>query len=166
MAESVWDFVNSTDHQRGVNTPHIVFHFLDFLLWKQSYDGGSERKFDFEFRNSVEHWYPQNPTDKEGCPRWNTGDGHGTVDRFGNLALLPTSINSRFSNQSPQGKTGYESIIEKGSLKLRLMNELTKGKTSEEWRTTYCEVHEKEMLELLKTACQEMKSGQLSDRNI
>ena len=156
VADSVLDFVNLTNHQLGVNTPHIVFNFLDFLLWKQSYDRGCGENFDFEFRNSVEHWYPQNPTDKEGCPRWDTEDGHGTVDRFGNLALLPTSINSRFSNQSPQGKIGYESIIAKGSLKLRLMKDLTINSTQEEWRTTYCEKHEKEMLELLKNACQEI----------
>ncbi|MBQ6596414.1 MAG: HNH endonuclease, partial [Lentisphaeria bacterium] len=147
--DAVRPFVLGENHQLGVNTPHIVFNFLDFLLWKQLREMNREVHFEFEFRNSVEHWYPQNPTEaQDGCPPWNSVDGHGSVDRFGNLALLPTNINSRFSNQSPVGKKGYESVIAKGSLKLRKMAEKTVS--SEQWRTQNCEEHESEMLAILR----------------
>ena len=43
----------------GVNTPHIVFNYLDYLLWEKETD--KYKDFVFEFRNSVEHWYPQHP---------------------------------------------------------------------------------------------------------
>ena len=39
------------------------------------------RTFTFEFRNSVEHWYPQNPSK-------GTFDEWDQVDRFGNLCLF------------------------------------------------------------------------------
>ena len=68
------------DYSMGVDTPHIVFNYLDYLLWyynKKKYDD-----FVFEFRNSVEHWYPQNPS--EGTfEQWKDG-----VDRFGNLCII------------------------------------------------------------------------------
>ena len=150
--------MQSGDYQQGVNTQHIVFNYLDFLLWKQSFQNNIDERFDFEFRNSVEHWYPQHPTESEGCPPWNADDGHGTVDRFGNLAILPARINSRFSNQSPKGKLGYETSIRNGSLKLRRMAAAMKdvNVSSEMWRTDICERHEKEMLDILRCACDDL----------
>ena len=46
-------------YEMGVNTPHIVFNYLDYLLWKDNVEKYND--FSFEFRNSVEHWYPQTP---------------------------------------------------------------------------------------------------------
>ena len=46
-------------YEMGVNTPHIVFNYLDYLLWKANVEKYND--FSFEFRNSVEHWYPQTP---------------------------------------------------------------------------------------------------------
>lgn len=43
-------------YKMGVSTPHIVFNYLDFLLWKS--DSKKYDNFTFEFRNSIEHWYP------------------------------------------------------------------------------------------------------------
>lgn len=42
-------------------------------------------------------------------------------------------------------------MIEKGSLKLRLMSELTKDDAR--WKDNVCGEHEKEMLNLLRNAC-------------
>lgn len=134
----------------GVNTPHIVFNYLDYLLWKE--DSNYYKDFCFEFRNSVEHWYPQHPS--EGTfDKWEDG-----VDRFGNLCIIQRNVNSRFSNMSPEAKKStFENMISKGSLKLRKMSDLTINKdrlaASYYWKEKACEVHEEEMIKKLKLAC-------------
>ncbi|MCM1042785.1 MAG: HNH endonuclease family protein, partial [Corallococcus sp.] len=133
----------------GVATPHLFFNYLDYLLWK---DRTNERykhlhfaDFVFEFRNSVEHWYPQHPS-KQSFAKWDDFDG------FGNLCIIQRNINSKFSNLSPASKKNtYGQMIEKGSLKLRLMSDCTED--DDEWKNTKCAKHEKEMLNLLRTVC-------------
>lgn len=148
-AKAVSDFVTSENHEMGVNTPHIVFNYLDFLLWKnEKYEDVDS--FDFEFRNSVEHWHPQHPS--EGM----YGEMEH-VNRFGNLCLIQSNINSKFSNLAPDAKKRtFTDMIAKGSLKLRLMASLTvDGKAisaTEQWRLFNCEKHEKEMLGILRNA--------------
>ncbi len=132
----------------GVNTPHIILNYLDYLIWER--DKNSDRKYEdftFEFRNSVEHWYPQNPSK-------GTFDGWDQVDRFGNLCLLQRNINSQFSNIAPDSKKGtYKNQIEKGSLKLREMAERTS--TPQNWRDFECAELEEEMVELLTSTIRE-----------
>ena len=139
-------------YEMGVSTPHIVFNYLDFLLWKQD----TERKYNefvFEFRNSVEHWYPQNPS--EGMfDAWVDGK-----DRFGNLCIVSSKVNSKFSNLSPDSKKkSFTDIVSKGSIKLRIMAEKTveEGEmiASYRWKETACKEHEEEMLRILKQACE------------
>lgn len=137
----------------GVYTPHIVFNYLDYLLWKADYDSNTNkyRDFVFEFRNSVEHWYPQNPSGN--FETWDDGK-----DTFGNLCLLQRNINSQFSNLPPEAKKTYNERIEKGSIKLRIMSDLTipnKGKqASYYWKENACKKHEIEMIQILKDACE------------
>lgn len=137
-------------YEMGVGTPHIVFNYLDYLLWKEN-----PKKYDdfaFEFRNSVEHWYPQNPS--EGTfESWKEG-----VDRFGNLCIIQRNVNSKFSNMSPEAKKStFKEMISKGSIKLRIMSELTEkgdGKTASlYWKDEKCEEHEKNMIQILREAC-------------
>ena len=128
-------------YKMGVNTPHIVLNYLDYLIWKK--EKNKYKDFIFEFRNSVEHWYPQHPSDGT-FPKW-----EGGVDTFGNLCIIQRSINSKFSNMAPEAKKStYKDMIAKGSLKLRLMAEMTNS--SLEWKDTCCNIHEKEMIQLLK----------------
>ena len=98
-AEAVQEgFLDEGDLELGVQTPHIVFNYLDYLLWKE--DKSKDKKytdFVFEFRNSVEHWYPQHPS--EGT--FEVWDGR---DTFGNLCIISRSVNSKFSNLSPESK--------------------------------------------------------------
>ena len=114
----------SRDNPLGVNTPHIVFNYLDYLLWKND----KTKEFEFEFRTSVEHFYPQNPSE-ESFSKWKDvnkecKDNKDSVNIFGNLCLLQRNINSKFSNLSPTSKIGsYENVFEHCSLKLRLMQE-------------------------------------------
>ena len=150
-AEAVQEgFLDEGDHELGVQTPHIVFNYLDYLLWKE--DKGQDKKytdFVFEFRNSVEHWYPQHPS--EGT--FELWDG---IDTFGNLCIISRSVNSKFSNLSPESKMkSYKKMVQKGSLKLRIMGDIIEGSSSETWRLSECAKHEEEMISLLCEAVRE-----------
>ena len=134
----------------GVGTPHIVFNYLDYLLWKKNPD--TYKDFTFEFRNSVEHWYPQNPSGGT-FESWKDG-----VDRFGNLCIIQRNVNSKFSNMSPEAKKStFKEMISKGSIKLRIMSELTEngdGKTASlYWKDEKCKEHEEDMIKMLREAC-------------
>ena len=136
----------SEDYAFGVGTPHIVFNYLDYLLWKKAKK--THRDFVFEFRNSVEHWYPQHPSDGSIEP-W---EGR---DVFGNLCIISRSVNSKFSNLSPESKMkSYKKMVQKGSLKLRIMGGIIEGGSSEKWRQSACAEHEQEMIRLLCRALQ------------
>lgn len=153
VRENFFDVCANGVYAMGVNTPHIVFNYLDFLLWKNYREGKKNyNDFVFEFRNSVEHWYPQNPS--EGTfEQW--GDG---VDQFGNLCIIQRNVNSKFSNMSPEAKKStFEDMIQKGSIKLRIMRDLTE-KCGEKaaslyWKETMYKKHEEEMIGYLAEAC-------------
>ena len=147
-AEAVKEnFLDLGNYERGVQTPHVVFNYLDYLLWKD--DKERYEDFVFEFRNSVEHWYPQHPS-KGTFEAW---DG---IDTFGNLCIISRSVNSKFYNLSPESKMkSYKKMVQKGSLKLRIMGDIIEGSSSEKWRQSECAKHEKEMIRLLCRALQE-----------
>ena len=150
VKENFFNVCEDGAYAMGVNTPHIVFNYLDYLLWyynRKKYDD-----FVFEFRNSVEHWYPQNPS--EGTfEQWKDG-----VDQFGNLCIIQRNVNSKFSNMSPEAKKStFKDMIAKGSIKLRIMSELTEKNgdkvASLYWKETMYKKHEEEMLKYLSDAC-------------
>ena len=146
--EPVIEFMNNKESiYLGVATPHIVLNYLDYLLWKKN----TKIDFDFEFRNSVEHWYPRNPSEGS-FPCWED-DGSNGVDRFGNICLIQRNVNSKFSNLHPSAKKStFQEMIGKGSLKLRKMSEMTTS-DSRQWKEEACSIHEEEMVKLLKEAC-------------
>lgn len=149
-AEATSSFLNKRNYKLGVQTPRIVFNFLDYLLWKK--DKGKYSDFQFEFRNSVEHWYPQHPSQGT-FEAWSVKypAEEKLIDSFGNLCLITRRVNSRFSNQSPEAKMKDNSkTIENGSLKLRKMANITKEK--EVWNKVTCEGHKKEMIDILEMA--------------
>lgn len=147
-AEAVKDnFLATGNYELGVQTPHVVFNYLDYLLWREGKE--KYKDFVFEFRNSVEHWYPQHPS--EGT--FEVWDG---IDTFGNLCIISRSVNSKFSNLSPESKMkSYKKMVQKGSLKLRIMGDIIEGSSSETWRLSECAKHEEEMISLLCEAVQE-----------
>ena len=142
------NFLDSGDYELGVQTPHVVFNYLDYLLWKE--DKEKYEDFVFEFRNSVEHWYPQRPP--EGAfEAWDERD------TFGNLCIISRSVNSKFSNLPPESKMKtFERMVQRGSLKLRIMGEIISKSTNQEWIEKKCREHEEEMLELLKKRTEEL----------
>lgn len=150
VTENFFEVCKEGPFAMGVNTPHIVFNYLDYLLWnanRKKYDG-----FVFEFRNSVEHWYPQNPS--EGTfESWKDG-----VDQFGNLCIIQRNVNSKFSNMSPEAKKStFREMIAKGSIKLRIMSDLTEKNgdkpASLYWKEAMYRQHENAMISVLRTAC-------------
>ena len=147
-AEAVKDnFLAAGNYELGVQTPHVVFNYLDYLLWKE--DKEKYKDFVFEFRNSVEHWYPQHPSE-------GTFEAWDGIDTFGNLCIISRSVNSKFSNLSPESKMkSYKKMVQKGSLKLRIMGDIIERGTSETWRQSACAKHEKKMISLLCEAVQE-----------
>ena len=135
------DYLLWKDYALGVQTPHIVFNYLDYLLWKENKE--KYNNFVFEFRNSVEHWYPQNPSEGS-FEKWDKRD------RFGNLCIISRSVNSKFSNLSPESKMKtYEKMVQKGSLKLRIMGDIIEGCSSKKWKDSKCVEHEIEMISIL-----------------
>ena len=150
--------------REGTSTPHIIFNYLDFLLWRDAKEmkkfksqgaEGTWEPFVFAYRNSVEHWYPQHP---EGCQQnqqlvWIDPDERGrrAVDQFGNLCVVQPSENSKFSNLKPSAKKiQYRETVFGGSLKLRLMAELTPA-NEVGWKEA-CATHGNDMLGLLDSA--------------
>jgi uncharacterized protein with ParB-like and HNH nuclease domain len=137
------------ENASGFGFERIVFTYLDYLLYKNGYSYlGKEiipplyDEWQFQFRNSIEHFQPQNPVEGES---WEADD----LDGFGNLALITVSGNSKFSNLPPEGKiTSYPSIIEQ-SLKLKIMKELVNF-DDEKWTEEKARKHKEEMFRVLK----------------
>lgn len=116
---------------------NLVFNYLDYLLWLEHQATDSMVKgYEFTFRSSVEHYYPQHPM-----------PGHDplpaeTLNSFGNLCLISHSKNSRLSNYMPEAKKDhYKNSID--SVKQRLMMKFGN------WNTEAISLHYSAMCEVL-----------------
>ena len=136
----------------GFAFERIVFTYLDYILYRDgySYKGKSiisklDNDWNFQFRNSIEHFYPQNPIEKELFMKWEDED----LNSFGNLALITVSGNSKFSNLPPEGKvSSYQELI-KQSLKLKIMKEMIYINGGV-WNKEIATIHREEMFNILK----------------
>ena len=157
------------DWDDGVNVPNFIFNRLDYQLWKFFHEQEQEqeqkveilsendkwltiknkeaiwKKFRFTFRSSVEHHYPQHPSEEHELERLEKK----TLDNFGNLYLLSQSKNSRLSNLTPEAKCTYYQDENYDSLKQALMMEKTKELNN--WKTEEILKHGEEMWMLLNT---------------
>ena len=126
----------------GFSVDRIVFTYLDYVLWR---DNKSEFEgFQFQFRTSIEHFFPQNPeTDSwKGLP-------DDPLNNFGNLALITVSANSKFSNLLPQAKVyNYKDIINQ-SPKLMRMAKLM-DENGQQWTPKEAKQHGDSMRYILK----------------
>ena len=77
----------------GEKVENFVFNFYDFILWKEQ----KTPDFEFAYRTSVEHFYPQHPIDNKLIE-------FEYLHSFGNLCLVSNSMNSKFSNSLPTAK--------------------------------------------------------------
>lgn len=131
---------------RGVNTPNYVFNFLDFVLWYNETHGTgcgvNASNFDFKYRNSVEHFYPQNPNESEGHKTLNPD----ILNNFGNLCIMSRSHNSSRSNLMPVAKIEQFKSTDQ-SLKFQLMQQMTIDKN--DWGTQQIKEHGDKMKKAL-----------------
>lgn len=127
------DSLNEHSLNAGTAVENFIFNYLDYLLWlnfkttKSAYDviGDNEKlkgdsrisSFEFTFRSSVEHYYPQNPIEGD-----NYKIDKDNLDCFGNLCLISNSKNSKLSNYMPLAKKEHYEQSEKiDSIKQRIM---------------------------------------------
>lgn len=135
----------------GFGFERIVFTYLDYILYRDGYSYKDKEiikklddEFEFQFRNSIEHFYPQNPSEKQIGVNLDID----SLNSFGNLALITVSGNSKFSNLLPAGKVkSYPSII-KQSLKLRIMEYMI-NINGNVWSKEVLEKHKEQMFNIL-----------------
>lgn len=127
---------------------NLVFNYLDYLLWCEAIAQNTSdpliKQFEFTFRSSVEHFYPQHPI-----------DGHPSLDnvhlhRFGNLCLISHSKNSRLSNFQPKAKRDhFRAAINKKQIDSLKIYEMFKVMDKDDdWNVLQIEKHEQHMLKL------------------
>ncbi|TMP14246.1 hypothetical protein CWC02_18850 [Pseudoalteromonas sp. S2721] len=129
----------------GVIENNLVFNYLDYLLWCDSVQNKKDdviTQFEFTFRSSVEHFYPQHPL-----------DGHrvladADLHRFGNLCLISHSKNSKLSNLQPTAKRDHfkAAIADKSIDTLKLYEMIKLMNAANEWTETQIVEHEQSML--------------------
>lgn len=120
---------------------NLLFNYCDYLLWiklKKEAKDQRIKSFEYTFRSSVEHYYPQTPI--------NPSDAidEKFLHLFGNLCLISHEKNSRLNNLLPAGKKDhYRSAAAFDSLKQYIMMERNP------WGIAQIEEHDAEMKQLL-----------------
>ena len=122
---------------KGTSVENFVFNYLDYILWR---DIEGYRSFNFTFKSSIEHHYPQTPP-----------DNHTVLDdkylhSFGNLSIMSSSKNSRFTNNMPQAKQKNFNIDRASdSIKMQIMFKITE----EDWQENQIVEHGNKMINTL-----------------
>lgn len=116
---------------------NLVFNFLDYLLWLEHQSDEKVKPYEFTFRSSVEHYYPQHPL-----------PGHApldaeTLNSFGNLCLISHDKNSRLSNFMPTAKKEFYQNNSIDSVKQHLMMK------AEPWDAQAIRKHYQQMMDVL-----------------
>lgn len=157
-----WKPVKNCDflHQ-GTAVENFIFNRLDYILWKkqakwcwrndENFKTGVDlskflKEFKFTSRNSVEHYYPQNPINGEKLS--DNDDENGKIlNNFGNLCLINHSQNSSLNNRMPdEKKSGYKDNVARHqsvSIKQLLMF------TYKAWDKNTIQEHGEKMIQLL-----------------
>lgn len=145
IANISWANINVGDCQKDDwNVENFVFNFCDYLLWKKH----KYNDFEFSYRTSVEHFYPQHPTGRMAMKSI-------YLNSFGNLCLISNGMNSKFTNNLPRAKFenfGDAEKMKTYSLKLRDMMTNAKDK---EWNETTIKEKEEEFKNLIEQALKE-----------
>lgn len=122
------------------NPNNLVFNFIDYLLWLDKRDSDVKiKQYEFSFRSSIEHYYPQHPIENI------TVINDKYLHSIGNLCLISHEKNSRLNNHLPSSKRDY--YIKSDSIdsikQYLMMKEL-------DWGVKEIEVHEKQIVHLLE----------------
>lgn len=145
--------IDKSNLNNGTQVENFIFNYLDFILWKDEsfykailIENGNDKSifekiknFEFTFRSSVEHYYPQTPFENH------THLDRDIVDSFGNLCLISSSLNSRLNNFSPEAKKDhYKANDIAESIKQSIMMSYSK------WTKTEIEEHGAEMVKVIR----------------
>ncbi len=142
--ETVMETVMETKLSFGNIENNLVFNFLDYLLWvKHQASDSIVKDYEFTFRSSVEHYYPQHP-----LPGYDSL-APDTLNSFGNLCLISHSKNSLLSNFMPEAKKGYYQNNTIDSVKQYFMMD---DKKWPGWNEACIKTHSKEMKQILLNA--------------
>ncbi len=137
---------NASVFDSGVDTPNYIFNFLDFVLWYQETHGTTRgikaSDFEFKYRNSVEHFYPQNPNLDEGHEKLPSEE----LNNFGNLCIMARGHNSLRSNLMPDAKIKEFRSTDQ-SLKFELMQKIAEHDGI--WYIEQINKHGQQMKEIL-----------------
>ena len=158
-----WGAIN-----QGCNVQNFIFNFYDFILWREKLEQHLQRKksgqhetleqdeksrqhetFDFTYRTSVEHFYPQKPMPGyEPLPT-------EYLNSFGNLCLISSSMNSKFSNNMPKAKyDNFGSSEEMRSALSLKLQEMMERVNDGEWEKEQIKAHYEEARERITNALQ------------
>ncbi len=132
----------------GTIENNLVFNFLDYILWKEDYVIGLT-DFEFTFRSSVEHFFPQNPIGGEPIKDKNI------LHSFGNLFLISHSKNSKLNNHLPSAKKNYynKSGLKIDSIKQSIM---MKDYDLDNWNKDSILDHNKKMIDVFNDFIKEL----------
>ncbi|MEC5395306.1 DUF262 domain-containing protein [Bergeyella sp. RCAD1439] len=153
--------IDTNKLNQGTVVENFIFNYLDYLLWQdyradknyfkikdeQVFTDNRIKDFEYTFRSSVEHYYPQHPIDENLILK---GQDAVWLDNFGNLCLISSSKNSRLSNLMPTAKkdyyTGSPTI---DSIKQRIMMEYEHWDTNGSNNHNEIKEHSEKMIEIL-----------------
>ena len=141
---------------QGCSVHNFIFNFYDFITWQnapQKYP-----KFDFSYRTSVEHFYPQKPM--KGYPVLNDDVLHS----FGNLCLISSSMNSKFSNNMPKAKLANFGLDEevRNGLSLKLLEMMDVVKVKGDWSENEIKVFNEEAKKRFQEALSNLREEKQS----
>lgn len=95
------DLAEDILYAEGTRTHHFVFNFIDYLLWVDTVwnevEWNIDKDFDFTYRNSVEHHFPQAQL------QMLKGDKI-FIHSLGNLCLISKGSNSKLNDRSAWDK--------------------------------------------------------------
>ncbi|WP_049874783.1 DUF262 domain-containing protein [Vibrio parahaemolyticus] len=133
----------------GMIDNNLVFNYLDYLLWCDGIHTDKDdtvTQFEFTFRSSVEHFYPQHPFDGH------RKLAHCDLHRFGNLCLISHSKNSKLSNLQPTAKRDHfkAAIADKAIDTLKLYEMIKLMNEFDSWSENQINAHEQAMLTILE----------------
>lgn len=132
--------INLEKLQYGNLRNNLVFNFIDYLLWLNQRGSDSKiKQYEYTFRSSVEHYYPQHPINKA-IPEIEKGYLHS----IGNLCLISHEKNSRLNNHTPKAKQEYYAQSDSiDSIKQYVMMQ------EKDWDTSKITAHEEQIIKLL-----------------
>lgn len=146
-----WQQENADIFNAGVNTPHFLLNYIDYLYWLAWIDKNTVmgevlmvEDFTFKYLNTVEHHYPQ---DSQSLPKIDN------VDSIGNLCLMSRRKNASLNNRDPLEKANR---VDNKCLqpKRRVMYEITKFEASQarSWNVDCINAHANNVLKLISEA--------------